>query len=158
MFHFFPIDDLKLAIPADYLIACADDDGDGQADDGILEWARQTAEDEVISYVEASPEGYDSDDWQVDANADGISDNINGLIKSLTLDVAIYKIARRRNEVPDNIQRMYADAIAQLIRIRSGEIILVNATVRGEVASNMKVGDLGRLTEDDEALQWSEMQ
>lgn len=150
--HYVPLESLRMAISADFLADCINDDGGKDKLDGILEWARDKSEAYVKSRVAVR---YDLDQWEVDDDEDGISDNIDGVIVDCVVAIAVHKIAMRRYEIPQAIIDAYNIAELKLERIANGQMLLDATRANQRIAANMTEDDLGEQTQDGEALQWS---
>lgn len=101
-------DSLPLATDQDWLVSMADDDHDGLPDTNVLEWACDTANGEIDSYVNVNP---------------GLPiDEITPLLVNIAQVIAIYWLAFRRRRIPSDIQGAYDAATLKLEKLRDGEI------------------------------------
>jgi phage gp36-like protein len=159
MLHYFATEELGYAYDSNQVREWATDHGDKDADDAALQRfnaARQDAEDYVRSRVEVR---YDVDQWEDDPSpADGISTLVPGVLKRISIDIALYYLASRRPDVPSELQRRYDIAELKLERIASGVMLLGDTSTSAQtIGGNMTEDDLGQLTQDGEPLQWSEI-
>jgi phage gp36-like protein len=83
---------------------------------GIVDTARVTA---AIANAEAEIDGYVATRYAVPLAAP-----VPALIKTLSIDVAIYHLWRRRQKVPDLVRTAYEDAVKKLEAIAKGTITL----------------------------------
>jgi len=155
--HWFEHSELVSIIDGDRLVACCDDDGDHVADIDVLDQLRQDAESYVKGRVGVR---YDPTQWDVDADADDISDNLPGDLKGITKEIDVYYILRRRGQVDEIFQRMYDIAEMKLERIAAGTMPLGSGAVSNRtISGNMGESDIGELTMNDgqDPLTYSEM-
>ncbi len=99
-------------------VQLADDDGDGVADAGVVAEARLGAEGEVNSHLArrfAAPIDLD------------VHPELAGLLKSVTLDLAEYRLRVRRPPFGDAALRRYQDSINWLRDIAEGSVELPSA-------------------------------
>ncbi len=126
-------------------VQLTDDDGDNQADVGVVDEARLGAEGEVNSYLARR--------FQVPIDLTAHADLTN-LLASITLDLAEYRLHARRPPIPEDTRRRHGEAVAWLIRVADGSIELPSAT---QVASNTTRGSLGATTGEDRLLTRDEL-
>lgn len=114
------IDDLRKQSSDDFLLRCADDDGTGEIDQVIVDEKINDAQMEIDSYCRSQY----SVPFQV----------VPGLIRKLTVDIALYNLISRRGfdeDSPDVILvKRYRDAIKLLENLAKGVVTvgLVAAT------------------------------
>ncbi len=115
-------------------VQLTDDDGDGQADVGVVDEARLGAEGELNSYFARRY------DVPIDLTA---HPDLADLIKSFTLDLVEYRLRSRRPPVPQDITRRRADAVEWLTCVADGRVELPSATgvaastARGPIAATL---------------------
>ncbi len=126
-------------------VQLADDDGNGQADVGVVDEARLGAEGEVNSYL-ARRFGVPID---LAVHAD-----LADLLASITLDLAEYRLRARRPPISEDARRRRTEAVAWLPRVPAGSIELPSAT---SVASNATRGSLGAITGEERLLSRDEL-
>ena len=100
-------EDIIAAMAEQDMTLYTDDDGLGIPDAGILDRAIASASALVDSFISA----------RYGAGLDPVPD----LIKSMTVDISIYKIASRRGDAPEEFRVMFDDAVRLLERIASGK-------------------------------------
>lgn len=93
----------------------ADDNGDGVADVEVVDEIRQAAEGEVNSYLAAR--------YAVPVDLAAFSE-LSGLLVSITLDVAEYRLRLRRPPVSMEVLRRRAEAVDWLANIAAGVLAL----------------------------------
>lgn len=153
--HYFAIDDLANAYDADSIRQWSDDGISEAAILAVQEWARDKAEEFVKSRIAVL---YDPDQWDVDADSDGICDDVPGILVDCSVAIALYKLASRRSDIPQSIIDNYNEAKMILEAIAAGQRPLdadSSVATQRTIAGNMTEADLGALTEDGEALPWS---
>jgi len=112
------------------LLQLADDDGDGQADTVILDEVRGAAEGEVNAYLARR--------YEVPIDVVTHPDLV-GLLASITLDLAEYRLRLRRPPVPDDVNERLRHALTWLSRVADGILELPSrgvalTTIRGTAA------------------------
>ena len=95
---------------ADAVLLLADRDGDGAADDGVIERALEDASAEIDTYLAAK---YDLPLAETPA-----------VLTRLAADIAVYRLAAEADRATDERRRRYEDAVALLKRIAKGEASL----------------------------------
>lgn len=126
-------------------VQLADDDGDGQADVGVVDEVRLAAEGEVNSYLARR--------YQVPIDLAAHAD-LADVIASFTLDLAEYRLHARRPPVPGDVKDKRKQAVEWLKRIADGVIELPAAT---PVASSDLRGTLGESTGEERLLTRDEL-
>lgn len=106
---------LELRVGAAAYVQLADDDGDGVADVAVVDAIRLAAEGEVNSYL-ATRYGV-----PVDLAA---FPELSGLLVSVTLDLAEYRLRVRRPPVPLEMLRRRAEAVDWLTNVAAGVLTL----------------------------------
>jgi len=96
-------------------VQLTDDDGDGIADAGIVDEVRFGAEGEVDSHLARRFS------VPIDLN---VHPELAGLLKSVSLDLAEYRLRLRRPPVSDAAVRHYDGAIEWLRRVAEGSVEL----------------------------------
>ncbi|MEW5745278.1 MAG: DUF1320 domain-containing protein [Nitrospirota bacterium] len=106
------LDDLKKPLPEKNIIELTDDDGLGVVD--------QTKVDEAIAYADQLIDGYLRGRYSLPLST------VPGLIKQLSVDLAIFHLYGRRfeMELPEGIMARYKNAIKLLEQIQKGLISL----------------------------------
>lgn len=136
--------DLQTRVGAAAYVQFADDDGDNIADTAVVDEIRLAAEAEINSYLAAR--------YQVPVDL-GAHGDLSDMLKSVTLDVAEYRLRLRRPPIADDARRKYEQTVAWLSRIATGVIALPAAanvsanTARGTVATT--TGDRRVLSRDE---------
>lgn len=119
--------DIEERLGSATFVQLADDDGDGNADAGVVAEARLGAEGEVDSYLArrfAVP---------IDLN---VHPELANLLKSVTLDLAAYRLRLRRPPVGDAAVRRYQDSVNWLRGVAEGSVELPSAA--GVAPSNAR--------------------
>lgn len=111
--------------PSTYL-QLADDNNDGVADAAVVDEVRLGAEGEVSAYLARRYQA------PIDASGDA---NLAGLLASVALDVAEYRLRLRRPPVPLDTQRRYDRTVAWLRAVAGGVIALPSAATLSGPAS-----------------------
>jgi len=123
--------DIEQRLGSDTYVQLTDDDGDGTADIGVVNEARNGAEGEVDSYLARR--------YQLPIDLT-IHADIAGVLASFALDLVEYRLRLRRPPVPKDAVDRHARAIEWLKRVADGTIDLPSAvglaanTARGPVA------------------------
>ncbi|MBN1344513.1 MAG: DUF1320 domain-containing protein [Phycisphaerae bacterium] len=111
--------DIEARLGSRAYVELTDDDGTGTADLEKVDEARLGAEGEVDSYLArqyAVP---------VDVTVD---ETLAGLLKSVTLDLVVFRLHCRRPPVPEDVLDCRDAAIAWLGRVAEGEVVLQTST------------------------------
>ena len=115
------VDDLRDQSSEEFLIRCTDDAGVGAIDQTVVEKKIADAQTEIDSYCRAQ--------YAVPFQA------VPGLIKKLTVDIALYNLISKRGldeESPDVILvKRYRDAVKLLENLAKG-IVTIGPTAAGE--------------------------
>ncbi len=109
------IDDLKVSIPEKRLIELTDDNDTGAYNEVLINEIIKKAENEINGYCQ---ERYDVPFVTVP-----------GLIKDFCIELSIYKLYLRRENIPDEIQKNYEKLIKKLRDIADGKISLGTSDV-----------------------------
>lgn len=104
-------------------IELTDDTGSGSADAAKIDEARLGAEGEVNSYLATR--------YQTPVDLTG-SAEVAAVLKSFVLDVAVYRLHRRKPPVPVDIVRAYGEAVTWLARVASAAVQLPAAVALAE--------------------------
>lgn len=120
--EYISVEELRNGLDKNFITALADDDPDGAADSGILEWACLAAN------------AYVSGDLKLVTDLPIEDEDITYKLKDIALAVAIYKLARRHGPIPAYIMEGYADAKEQLKDIR--EYLSTIGDENGDVAGD----------------------
>ena len=102
------VDDLIKRISLEDLTQLSDDDGDGEYDENIVN--------EAIEYAQNIIDGYVGKKYQVPL------DPIPEIIKRIAVDLAIYWLYSRSDEIPEEIENRYKNQIKMLEDIAKGNI------------------------------------
>jgi len=137
--------DIEERVGSDAYVQLTDDDGDGQADTGVVDEARLGAEGEVNSYLARR--------YQVPIDLTVHAD-LADVLASFVLDLAEYRLRVRRPPVPKDVQDKWAQAIEWLSRVADGSVELPSAT---PVAANTTRGTLGVTTGEERLLSREEL-
>ena len=137
--------DIEERLGSDAYVQLTDDDGDGQADVGVVDEARLGAEGEVNSYLARR--------YQVPIDLTTHTDLVD-VLASFTLDLAEYRLRARRPPVPKDVVDKRAQAIEWLRRVADGSLELPSAT---QVATNTTRGTLGATTGEGRLLSREEL-
>lgn len=123
--------DIEQWLGSDAYVQLTDDNGDGMADVGVVDEARNGAEGEVDSYL--------AHRYQLPIDLSAHPD-IAGVLASFALDLVEYRLRSRRPPVPKDAVDRHARAIEWLNRLADGTLELPSATglatstARGPVA------------------------
>lgn len=126
-------------------VQLADDDGDGSADPAVVDELRLAAESEVNSYLARR--------FRVPIDLATHTD-LADLLKSITLDLAEYRLRCRRPPVPKDAGDKFAHAIQWLRGVADARIELPSAL---QVASGTARGTLGLATGENRLLTRDEL-
>jgi phage gp36-like protein len=107
--------DIEARLGTATYLQLADDDGNGVADAAVVDEARLAAEGEVNSYLAAR--------YAVPVNV-AVHAEVAGLLKSLTLDLAEYRLRSRRLPAPEDAVRRRRETIEWLERLAEGVVEL----------------------------------
>lgn len=124
--------DIEERLGSQAYVQLADDDGDGVADVGVVDEARLGAGGEVDSYLARRYQ------VPVDVSAEA---ELAGVLASITLDLAEYRLRLRRPPVPAETARQHSRAIEWLKGVAEGVIALPSTSAvptsaaRGPIAS-----------------------
>lgn len=102
--------DLEKQLPQARLIQLADDDGDNLADTGVIDEAITKADDEI--------NGYAATRYTVPFSP------VPTLVKTLSVDIAIWNLYSRRTIENDTVNKRYERAIQILKDIAGGKVSL----------------------------------
>jgi len=132
-------EDLERRLDPQILRALSDDDGDGLADDAVLEAAIADADALIDTYLRARY---------------GVPfDPVPAIVRSISAAVAIYFLLTRRREiVPAEHQRRYEAAIGLLDRLARGEAALDSAQPTGAAHLARSSSEEEKPTFDDDSL------
>jgi phage gp36-like protein len=123
--------DIEVRLGHAAYVQLADDDGNGAADTGVVDEARLAAEGEVNSFLalrHATP---------IDV---AVYSELADLLKSVSLDLAEYRLRLRRPPVSEDARRRREQTIEWLRRIGDGTVALPSlsavptTTARGTIA------------------------
>lgn len=137
--------DIQTRVGATAFVQLADDDGDNIADVGVVDEIRLAAEAEVNSYLAAR--------YQIPIDVSAHSE-LSDMLKSITLDMAEFRLRLRRPPIADDVRKKYAQTIEWLTRIAAGVINLPAAT---PVAANSATGTVAITTGDKRILSHDEL-
>lgn len=137
--------DIEERLGSEACVQLTDDDGDGQADVGVVDEARLGAEGEVNSYLARR--------YQVPIDLTTNTD-LADVLASFALDLAEYRLRARRPPVPKDVLNKRDQAIEWLSRVADGSVELPSAT---PVAANTTRGTLGATTGDKRLLSREEL-
>lgn len=125
-------------------VQLADDDGDGQADAVVVDEVRLAAEGEVNSYLARR--------FSVPIDL-ATHPDLSGLLASITLDLAEYRLRLRRPPVPASAAKRYEQAVQWLQGVADGVIDLPGAGV----TPNPDRSSLGSTASDPRVLTHEEL-
>jgi len=125
--------DLEERLGSAAYVQLTDDTGTGSADLDKVAEALNGAEGEVNSYLGR----------RVKVPVDTAGETqLAAVLKSITLDVAVYRLHTRRPPVPADVRYRYESAVQWLQRIASGQAVLPAAT---ECDGNPALGIVGEV-------------
>lgn len=136
--------DLELRVGSAAYVQLADDDGDGNADAAVVDEIRRAAEGEVDSYL-ATRFAVPIDTSTFPELAD--------VLRSITLDLAEYRLRIRRPPAPAHVLDRYMTALRWLRDVADGRVALPAASPlptaanRGVIAKS--IGEPRLLTRDE---------
>lgn len=103
--------DIKKAVPEEVLVQLTDDEGFGDVDQGRVDEAIASADEEINSYC--------GERYSVPFTT------VPGIVKKISVDIAVYNLySRKVEEAPDIRKERYKSAIRQLEGIAKGTISL----------------------------------
>ena len=126
-------------------VQLTDDDGDGNADVGVVDEARLGAEGEVNSYLAKR--------FQVPIDVDTHAE-VSDVLASVTLDLVEYRLRGRRPPISDAARRKRNEAIDWLTKVAAGVIDLPSSD---SIAENSVRGTLGLVSGEDRLLSHDEL-
>lgn len=126
-------------------VQLTDDDGDGNADVGVVDEARLGAEGEVNSYLATR--------FQVPIDLDAHVE-LTDVLASITLDLVEYRLRGRRPPISDAAQRRRNEAIDWLTKVAAGVIDLPSSE---SIAESSVRGTLGFVSGEDRLLSRDEL-
>lgn len=126
-------------------VQLTDDDGNGQADVGVVDEARLAAEGELNSYLARR--------YQVPIDLAAHPD-LADILASFTLDLVEHRLRARRPPVSKDVLAMRVEAVKWLAGVADGSLGLPSAT---PVASNTTRGTLGVTTGEERLLTRDEL-
>lgn len=136
--------DIQLRVGAAAYVQLADDDGDGTADAAVVDEVRLGAEGEVNGYLARR--------FRTPIDV-AVHTELADLLKSVTLDVAEYRLRLRRPPVPADALHRYDQTVRWLRDVAEGRIDLPaiselpENTARGPAADHS--GEARLLTRDE---------
>lgn len=107
--------DIEERLGSQAYVQLTDDDGDGVADEGVVDEARLGAEGEVDSYLARR--------YQVPVDVSAQAE-LGGILVSITLDLAEYRLRSRRPPVPAATVEQHSRALEWLKGVVDGLIEL----------------------------------
>ncbi len=137
--------DIEERLGSTAYVQLADDDGDGQADVGVVDEARLGAEGEVNSFLARR--------YQVPIDLT-VHPELSDVLKSFTLDLAEYRLRSRRPPVPPDAVRRREQASGWLTGVADGRIDLPATT---SVAGNTTKGTIASVSGEDRLLSRDEL-
>ena len=126
--------DIEERLGSTAYVQLTDDAGSGSADEDKVTEARLAVEGEVNSYVGRR--------YAVPVSVTG-NQELAGVLKGVTLDLAEYRLHARRPPVPEEIRRKRDAAVQWLQRVASGAVVLPAVS---ELATNPASGITGEVT------------
>jgi phage gp36-like protein len=126
-------------------VQLTDDDGNGLADTGVVDEARQAAEGEVNSYLARR--------YQVPIDLSEHSE-LADLLASVTLDLVEYRLRLRRPPVPKDVVDRHTRAVDWLTGVADARIELPSAA---PLAANPALGTLGEAIGEERLLSRDEL-
>ena len=137
--------DIEQRLGNDTYVQLTDDDGDGTADVGVVNEARNGAEGEVDSYLARRYR------LPIDLTAHA---DIADVLASFALDLVEYRLRSRRPPVPKDVVDRHSRALEWLERVAVGTIDLPSATC---LAANTARGPVAETTGSDRVLSRDEL-
>ena len=112
--------DIEQRLGSDAYVQLTDDDGDGEADVGVVDEARLAAEGEVDSYLARR--------YQVPINL-ALHPELSGLLKSITLDLVELRLRSRRPPVSDEARNRAQRTVDWLGSVAEGRTDLPSSSM-----------------------------
>ncbi len=137
--------DIEERLGSDAYVQLTDDDGDSQADVGVVDEARLAAEGEVNSHLACR--------YQTPIDLATHTD-LADVLASFTLDLVEYRLRLRRPPVGKEVLDLRARAIEWLTGVANGSLELPSAT---PVASTTARGTLGSVSGEERLLSRDEL-
>ena len=135
--------DIEERLGSDAYVQLTDDDGDGNADVGVVDEARLGAEGEVNSYLARR--------YQVPIDLVAHPD-LAGVLMSISLDIAEFRLRARKPPVAAEATAMRDQATVWLKRVADGVIELPS-----DVSANTDRGIIAEVVGDERVLSRDEM-
>ncbi len=137
--------DIQTRVGATAYVQLADDDGNSIADIAVVDEIRLAAEAEVNSYL--------AQRYQVPIDLAAHAD-LSDMLKSVTLDVAEYRLRLRRPPIADDAGKRYDQTVVWLMRIATGVLALPAAM---PVSANSAMGAAATTTGNKRILNHTEL-
>jgi phage gp36-like protein len=137
--------DVQLRLGATRYVQLADDAGTGSADESVVDEARLGAEGEVDSYL--------SQRFAVPIDL-ATHPAAAGVLKSVSLDLAEYRLFARRRDVPDDVMVRRGLAVDWLTRVSRGEAMIPSVT---PIDANAATGVRARASGESRLLSRDEL-
>jgi phage gp36-like protein len=138
-------EDLERRVGASALVQFADDDGDAVADAAVVG--------EILAGAEGEVDGFLARRYQVPIDL-GAYPEVSGLLKSLALDIAEYRLRLRRPPVAEDIRRRYGHTVEWLGRLASG---VVQLPIHSTIGANLAHGIIGTVRGEDRLMTRGEL-
>ncbi len=112
------MEDIEAVLDRQSLIRYTDDDDTGSPGEDIVNRAIIDADGLIDSFV---------------SSVYRITEPIPALLTALSVDIAVYRIASRRGDAPEEFRKRYEDAVQRLQEIASGKSVLPGCELIGPV-------------------------
>lgn len=138
--------DIELRVGHLAYVQLSDDAGTGSANEAVITEARSGAEGEADSYLGR---------WYAVPVDVGACPELAGVLKSVVLDLAEYRLYSRRAAAPVEVKAKHDAAVRWLERVAAGEIVLPTV---GEAELNPAAGFAGQAVGAERVLTREEME
>lgn len=137
--------DIEQRLGTDSYVQLTDDDGDGQADVGVVDEARLAAEGEVNSYLARR--------YRVPIDL-STHPELADVLASFTLDLVEHRLRARRPPVPQDVRDKRARAVDWLRGVADGSVMLPSSAPPAAATTQ---GALGVVSGEDRILTHDEL-